>query len=56
MKQSPSKQCKDAGLQSLAEVSRMTKKCAPTLHNWAKNNPELFSVVVAGCVAIKNGR
>lgn len=48
----PSQQCKQAGLKSLAEVSRLTKVCQPTLYNWFKNKPELFNVVIAGCVAL----
>ena len=53
MKQSPSQQCKQSGLSSLAEVCRMTNKSAQTLTNWHKNKPELFNVVIAVCVAIK---
>lgn len=50
----PSQQCKQAGLKSLAEVSRLTNVCQPTLYNWFKNKPELFNVVIAGCVALKD--
>lgn len=53
MKQSPSQQAKDAGLKSLAEVSSITKQSVQTLHNWAKNKPELFHAVVVGCANIK---
>ena len=50
----PSQKCKAAGLNSLAEVSRMTKAPQCTLYVWAKNKPELFKAVVAGCAVIKH--
>jgi hypothetical protein len=49
----PSQQAKAAGLSSLAEVSRMTGQSPQTLNNWSRWKPELFRVVIAGCVAIK---
>lgn len=49
----PSQQAKQAGLDSLAEVSRMTGVRFQTLNNWARNKPDLFQVVIAGCVAMK---
>lgn len=53
MKTSASQQCKQSGLSSLAEVSRMTGQSVQTLHNWHKNKAALFNVIVVGCVAIK---
>lgn len=50
MKQSPSQQCKQAGLNSLAEVSRMTNVSAQTLTNWCKSKPQLFKAVIDGCM------
>ena len=47
----PSKQAKQAGLKSLLQVSELTGVSAQTLDNWAKNKPELFRVVLAGCAA-----
>lgn len=47
---SASQMCKDAGLKSLEEVSQRTKQSVQTLHNWHKNKPELFAIVVDGCV------
>ncbi len=49
----PSQQAKQAGLKSLAQVSRITGVRFQTLNNWAKNKPELFNVVIQGCLAIK---
>ena len=49
----PSQQAKAAGLKSLLEVSELTGVSYQTLNNWAKNKPELFGVVIAGCVVKK---
>ena len=50
----PSKQCKSSGLDSLAELVRITGVQERTIINWHKNKPILFSVVILGAVAIKN--
>ena len=50
-KMTPSQQAKAAGLKSLLEVSEITGASIQTLSNWAKNKPQLFEVVLAGCVA-----
>lgn len=47
----PSQQAKQAGLTGLKQVSEMTGQSAQTLINWYKNKPELFDVVISGCVA-----
>ncbi len=55
-----SEQAKAAGLKSLAQVSKMmgaNKNGHPlvsqqTLRNWQRDKPELFKVVIAGCVAL----
>lgn len=47
----PSQQAKSVGLKSLTQVSEMTGVSLQTLTNWAKNKPELFETVLAGCVA-----
>ena len=47
----PSEQCKEAGLESLAELCRATDVSRQTLINWHKDKPKLFSVVVAGAAA-----
>lgn len=49
----PSEQCKEAGLYSLSELSRITGCSIQTLNNWHKNKPLLFKVVIAGAVVIK---
>lgn len=45
-----SKKAKQAGLKSLADVARTTKQSATTLRNWHNNKPELFEIVLMGCV------
>ena len=49
----PAKIAKAAGLKSLSEVSRLTGQSMQTLANWSKNKPDLFNIVIAGCVASK---
>lgn len=49
----PSQQAKAAGLKSLQQVSELTGVCAQTLTNWHRNKPELFRVVIAGCLTVK---
>lgn len=44
-----SQKAKAAGLDSLAQVSKMTGQSAQTLSNWHKHKPELFRVVILGC-------
>lgn len=48
-----SKYAKQAGLKSLAEAVRMTRRSADTLTRWHKDMPDLFRVVIAGCIEIK---
>jgi hypothetical protein len=48
----PSQQAKAAGLKNLLQVSELTGVSIQTLSNWAKDKPLLFSVVLAGCVAL----
>jgi len=45
----PSQQAKRAGLDSLAQVSRITGVAVSTLKDWHKHKPKLFAVVLAGC-------
>ena len=49
----PSEQCKNAGLESLAELVEISWASEQTLINWHKNKPDLFAVVIAGAKAIK---
>lgn len=44
----PSEQCKQAGLKSLAELSRISEVSEQTLINWHKNKPALFGLIVLG--------
>jgi hypothetical protein len=48
---SASQQAKQAGLKSLAEVSRLTGQSKETLSNWYKFKPLLFSITLLGCKA-----
>lgn len=50
----PSKKAKEAGLSGLKEMSDMTGKTVRTLQNWFNDEPKLFYIALAGCVAIKN--
>jgi len=52
----PAKQAKAAGLKGLHEVSMISNRPRSTLYEWHKYNPQLFRVVIAGCVAVKNER
>ena len=45
----PSEQAKAAGLESLAQVVRISGVSQRTLINWHKSKPQLFAVVLAGC-------
>jgi len=49
-----SEQAKEAGLKSLAEVTRLTGVSKETLSNWQRNKPKLFDVVLKGCLAEKS--
>ena len=48
-----SKYAKEAGLKSLAEAVRMTGRSADTLTRWHKDMPDLFRVVILGCLEVK---
>jgi len=49
----PSEVCKEAGLSGLNELSAITGVSLQTLINWHKKKSKLFSVVLAGAVALK---
>ena len=49
-----SQQAKKAGLESLAEVTRMTGQSKETLSNWSRNKPDLFNIVLIGCKSFKD--
>ena len=48
-----SRYAKQAGLKSLAEAVRMTGRSADTLTRWHKDMPDLFRVVILGCLEVK---
>ena len=50
---SASKQAKAGGLESLAEMSRITGRNVGVLRSWHKQYPSLFAAVLIGCRAIK---
>ncbi len=52
----PSEQCKAAGLDSLAELVRITEVSEQTLINWHRNKPKLFRTTVLGAVRVKELR
>lgn len=52
----PSFEAKKAGMQSLAEVSRITNVSPETLTNWHKRKPELFEIVLLGCQKKRESR
>ena len=47
------KEAKKAGLKSLAIAIEMTGQSRQTLQRWLVHKPELFKVVIAGCVALQ---
>ena len=49
---SPSKQAKEVGFKSLSQVQKITGMSQQCLHNWSKNKPELFRVVLLGAYQI----
>ena len=49
---SPSKQAKEVGFKSLSQVQKISGQSHQCLHNWSKNKPELFRVVLLGSYKI----
>jgi len=49
----PSKQCKAAGLTSLAELSEITGKAISTLRYWHSHDQTLFQIVLLGAVVYR---
>lgn len=50
----PSQQAKAAGLKSLEQMSQMVGKPTETLRNWHRYSPELFRILLIGCVLEKD--
>ena len=53
---SASKKCKEEGLNSLAELARISGEDRRKLHSWFHLKPDLFECVLAGAIVIKNKR
>lgn len=49
----PSEECKEIGLKSLVEVSRISGESVQTLCNWHKNKPFIFKAVVVSAAVQK---
>jgi len=47
----PSQAAKALGCKSLSQVTQLTGVSLQTLSNWHKDKPELFKIVLLGCVA-----
>tara|TARA_R110000772_G_scaffold106420_5_gene208374 strand:- start:252 stop:428 length:177 start_codon:yes stop_codon:yes gene_type:complete len=45
-----SKQAKELGLKSLTQVSELTGQSPQTLTNWFNHKPELYKIVLLGCL------
>ena len=46
----PSKQAKEYGLDSITQASKLSGVSVHTLRNWLNNKPDLFDVVMRGCL------
>ncbi len=46
-----SKQAKELGLNSLTQVSELTGQSLQTLTNWFNDKPELFEIILLGCLS-----
>lgn len=51
----PSKYCKQAGLPSLAYAARKANVNRRTFERWFTTKPDLFRLVVVGCVSERKG-
>ena len=47
----PAGAAKSSGLKSLTQVSQITGVSLNTLTNWHRDKPELFRIVLLGCLA-----
>lgn len=54
-KMKASEKAKNIGLRNLNQVAEYTGQSVQTLINWNKNKPELFDVVLLGCVEKQKG-
>jgi len=44
----PSEQCKEAGLKSLADLVRLSRLPKQTLIDWHKKEPQKFELIIKG--------
>jgi len=51
-----SQQAKAGGFRSLRQVAELANVKERTLYNWFNDKPELFKVVLLGCVALNCGK
>ena len=42
-------------LVSMAEIAKLSGRPRSTLYRWKRNRPDLFEIVVRGCMEIKVG-
>ena len=49
----PGKKAKSAGINGMIEMGQLANKAKSTLEGWYHTNPELFNVVLSGCVVKK---
>lgn len=49
----PSEKCKQAGLKSLDELSKLTGESTQTLRNWHKSRPVAFETILYGAAMKK---
>lgn len=49
----PSEQCKQAGLKSLAELVRITGESKENLINWHRDKPRRFEIILQGAIQVK---
>lgn len=47
----PSEQCKEAGLKSLAEFARLTDESKENLINWHRDRPKRFELILKGVMS-----
>jgi hypothetical protein len=50
----PAQQAKSVGLKSLTQVHQITGVSLNTLTNWHRDKPELFRIVLLGCLSDTN--
>jgi hypothetical protein len=49
---SASKQVREAGLKSIAQVAELTGEDVTKLARWARDRPRLFKIIIGGCLQV----